>query len=156
MVSMSEETPKTEEKSAPATEEESKPDPNAYSYDYVLPPEAEGMEVLSASNPPEEDYKKVKLKKRPKTVAVVDIDSCVGCEYCVHVCPIPNCLSLVAPGEKNPQIATTILVNEATCIACRACDTACPYDAIHVVKREEKQLWTHSVNLPDLAEAEEA
>ena len=135
------------------TAESEKPvavDPDAYSYDYVLPPEAEGLEVLSASNPPEEEYKKIKLKKRPKTMAVVDDDSCVGCEYCVHVCPIPNCLSLVAPGNNNPQISTTILVNEATCIACRNCETACPYDAIHVVKREEKALWKHSVHLPDL------
>jgi 4Fe-4S ferredoxin len=87
-------------------------------------------------------------------VAVVDQDSCVGCEYCVHVCPIPNCLSLVAGGENNPQIATTILVNEATCIACRNCETACPYDAIHVVKREEKGQWLYSVNLPDIGVSE--
>ena len=135
-------------------DEKPEADPNAYSYDYVLPPEAEGMEVLSAANPPKSEYAKIKLKKKPKAVAVVDIDSCVGCEYCVHVCPIPNCLSLVAPGELNPQIATTILVNEDTCIACRNCETACPYDAIHVVKREEKAKWQYSVNLPDLLSEE--
>ena len=137
------------------TEEKPQVDPDAYSYDYVLPPEAEGMEVLSAANPPSSEYAKIKLKKKPKSVAVVDMDSCVGCEYCVHVCPIPNCLSLVAPGEQNPQIATTILVNEATCIACRNCETACPYDAIHVVKREDKHLWVSSVNLPDISLSEE-
>jgi electron transport complex protein RnfB len=132
------------------TETKTTVDSDAYSYDFVLPPEAKGLEVLSSANPPASEYAKVKLTKRPKSVAVVDQDSCVGCEYCVHVCPIPNCLALVAAGENNPQIATTILVNEATCIACRNCENACPYDAIHVVKREEKHLWVASVNLPDI------
>jgi ferredoxin len=144
------ETPQTSTDTEVAPAAPPPQDPDAYSYDFVLPPEAEGMEVLSAANPPASEYARVKLTKRPKTVAVVDIDSCVGCEYCVHVCPIPNCLALVAPGDKNPQIATTILVNEATCIACRNCENACPYDAIHVVKREEKSQWVASVHLPDI------
>lgn len=126
-------------------------DPDAYSYDYVLPPEAEGLQVIAASSPPKSEYAKIKLKKKPKSLAVVDMDSCVGCEYCVHVCPIPNCLSLVAPGEENPQIATQILVNESTCIACRNCEVACPYDAIHVVKRDQKAEYQFSVNLPDIS-----
>lgn len=124
-------------------------DPDAYSFDYVLPESAEGLQVIAASSPPPEDYQKIKLKKKPKSMAVVDYDSCVGCEYCVHVCPIPNCLSLVAPGDENPQIQTQILVNEATCIACRNCEVACPYDAIHVVKRDQKSAYSFSVNLPE-------
>lgn len=123
-------------------------DPNAYSYDYVLPEAARGRTVISASNPPEEEYKKVKLKNKPKSMAVVDEDSCVGCEYCVHVCPIPNCLALVSVQLSPAQISTTCVVNEDTCIACRNCEAACPYDAIHVVKREEAGMWKHSVNLP--------
>ncbi|HCU24809.1 MAG TPA: hypothetical protein DF383_07315 [Deltaproteobacteria bacterium] len=126
-------------------------DPNAWVPNFTLPKDAEGRSVLVAACPPEEEYKKVKLKKKPKTVAVVDEDSCVGCEYCVHVCPIPNCLALVSTESNNPQIETLCVVNEDTCIACRACETACPYDAIHVVKREEIDLWKHSVNLPKLA-----
>lgn len=137
---------------AAATENaEPKVDPDAYSYDYVLPEEAEGLQIIAASSPPKSEYAKIKLKKKPKSLAVVDMDSCVGCEYCVHVCPIPNCLSLVAPGDANPQISTQILVNESTCIACRNCETACPYDAIHVVKRGEKADYQYSVNLPDLS-----
>jgi len=132
------------------TEEKPQVDPNAYSYDYILPEAAEGQEVLSASNPPASEYKKIKLKKKPKTVAVVDDDSCVGCEYCLHVCPIPNCLALITVESNDPQIQSLCVVNENTCIACRACDTACPYDAIHVVKREEKEQWKRSVNLPDI------
>jgi formate hydrogenlyase subunit 6/NADH:ubiquinone oxidoreductase subunit I len=139
---------------------ESKPetpavDPNAWIPNFTLPKAAEGKEVLVASCPPEEEYKKVKLKKKPKTVAVVDEDSCVGCEYCLHVCPIPNCLALVSRDESSPQIETTCVVNEDTCIACRACEDACPYDAIHVVKREEIEAWKHSVNLPKMAANEE-
>ncbi|HKY62085.1 MAG TPA: 4Fe-4S dicluster-binding protein [bacterium] len=130
-------------------------DPNAWVPNFTLPKDAEGRSVLVASSPPESEYKKVKLKKKPKTVAVVDEDSCVGCEYCVHVCPIPNCLALVSVEGRSPQIETTCVVNEDTCIACRNCEEACPYDAIHVVKREEIDLWKHSVNLPKMAVGEE-
>ncbi len=138
---MSEETPKTE---APAA------DPMVYDYNFTLPKDAEGRRVLVASAPSEEEVKKIKLKKKPKTVAVVDEDSCVGCEYCLHVCPVPNCLALITVDQTNPQIESLCVVNEDTCIACRACEVACPYDAIHVVKREETDQWRHSVNLPKL------
>ena len=126
-------------------------DPNAWYPIFNLPKAAEGKEVLVASCPTEAEYKKVNLKKKPKTVAVVDEDSCVGCEYCLHVCPIPNCLALVSKDESVAQIETLCVVNEDTCIACRNCEVACPYDAIHVVKREDIELWKHSVNLPDIA-----
>ncbi len=139
----------------PEVPSETPADPNAWVPNFTLPKAAEGKEVLVASCPPEEEYKKVKLKKKPKTVAVVDEDSCVGCEYCVHVCPIPNCLALVSREDNPAQIETTCVVNEDTCIACRNCETACPYDAIHVVKREEIEQWKHSVNLPKLAVGEE-
>lgn len=137
----------TEEQTNPET---SKVDPEAYSYDYILSEAAQGLTVLSSSNPPLEEYAKIKLKKKPKSMAVVDEDSCVGCEYCVHVCPIPNCLALVSREDDPAQIQTLCVVNENTCIACRNCETACPYDAIHVVKRAEAEQWRHSVNLPNI------
>ncbi len=150
---MAEET-KTEESKTKSTEtpkeETPKVDSDAYSYDYILPESAQGLTVLSASNPPPEEYAKIKLKKKPKSMAVVDEDSCVGCEYCVHVCPIPNCLALVSRDEDPAQIQTLCVVNENTCIACRNCEVACPYDAIHVVKRAEAEQWKHSVNLPNI------
>lgn len=145
MAEVTENTPET----APAV------DPNAWFPNFTLPKAADGKEVLVASSPPESEYKKVKLKKKPKTVAVVDEDSCVGCEYCLHVCPIPNCLALVSKDENAAQIETICVVNEDTCIACRNCEEACPYDAIHVVKREEIEQWKHSVNLPNIAAGEE-
>ncbi len=130
---------------------ETKPvDPTDYVANYTLPKDTEGRNVLVASCPPEEEYKKIKLKKKPKMVAVVDEDSCVGCEYCLHVCPIPNCLALISVDDQSAQIESTCVVNEDTCIACKACETACPYDAIHVVKREEIEAWKHSTNLPPL------
>ncbi len=133
--------------------EETKPtaDPMVYDFNFVLPEAVQGREVLVASAPTPEEVKKIKLKKKPKSVAVVDEDSCVGCEYCVHVCPVPNCLALVSLENSPAQIETTCVVNENTCIACRACEEACPYDAIHVVKREETEEWRHSTNLPRVA-----
>ena len=125
-------------------------DPTAYIPDFVLPPDPQHREVLVASCPTPEEVKKIKLKKKPKTVAVVDEDSCVGCEYCLHVCPVPNCLALVQQRAQGAQIETTCIVNEATCIACRNCENACPYDAIHVVPRGEIEAWKHAVNLPNI------
>jgi formate hydrogenlyase subunit 6/NADH:ubiquinone oxidoreductase subunit I len=151
---MSETTPTNETK--PETPPPSQPavDPMVYDYNFVLPKDPLHRPVLVASSPTEEEYKKIKLKKKPKTVAVVDDDSCVGCEYCLHVCPVPNCLALVSAERQSAQIETTCIVNEDTCIACRACEVACPYDAIHVVKREEADQWRHSTNLPRITEAE--
>ena len=139
----------------PEVKSETPDDPNAWYPNFTLPKAAEGKQVLVASCPTEAEYKKVNLKKKPKTVAVVDEDSCVGCEYCLHVCPIPNCLALVSKEEGSPQIETLCVVNEDTCIACRNCEVACPYDAIHVVKREEIEQWKHSVNLPQLSSGDE-
>jgi NAD-dependent dihydropyrimidine dehydrogenase PreA subunit len=130
-------------------------DPMAYDYNFVLPKSAEGREVLVASCPTDEEVKKIKLKKKPKTVAVVDEDSCVGCEYCLHVCPVPNCLALITVEPNDAQIESLCVVNEDTCIACRACEVACPYDAIHVVKREETEQWRYSTNLPKIAVGDE-
>jgi len=129
-------------------------DPMAYDFNFILPKAAEGRKVLVASSPEVEEVKKIKLKKKPKTLAVVDEDSCVGCEYCIHVCPVPNCLALVTVDSNDPQIESICVVNEDTCIACRACEIACPYDAIHVVKRDEADEYRHSTNLPKFASNE--
>ena len=86
-------------------------DPMAYIPDFVLPEDPQHRSVLVASCPPAEEVKRIKLKKKPKTVAVVDEDSCVGCEYCLHVCPVPNCLALVSVRDPSAQIETTCIAN---------------------------------------------
>ncbi|NLL36089.1 MAG: 4Fe-4S binding protein [Fretibacterium sp.] len=52
--------------------------------------------------------------------AVVDADTCVGCEACVGTCPVEAI-------EMNDGKAT---VNPDTCIECGSCVSACPTGAI--------------------------
>lgn len=79
---------------------------------------------------------------KPKSKALVQEAACVGCEYCVHWCPVPDCLWMEPrPGaEHEPPI---VKINIETCIGCKQCEANCPYDAIHVykLKPEEADAW---------------
>jgi NAD-dependent dihydropyrimidine dehydrogenase PreA subunit len=74
-------------------------------------------------------------KRDPKMLAIVDPGKCFGrgCEYCVAVCPVPDCMTLTT----DPQAPTlsVVTVNLDTCIGCMACEKWCPddYDAIRMV-----------------------
>ena len=74
-------------------------------------------------------------KKDPKMLAVVDPGKCFGrgCEYCVAVCPVPNCMTLTT--DPTSQDLSVVTVNFDTCIGCMACEKWCPedYDAIRMV-----------------------
>ncbi|MCF7935640.1 MAG: 4Fe-4S binding protein [Synergistales bacterium] len=52
--------------------------------------------------------------------AVVDKDTCIGCEACVGVCPV-DAISMV-DGKAE--------VDADTCVECGACVAACPVSAI--------------------------
>ena len=78
-----------------------------------------------------------------------------GCEYCVAVCPVPDCMTL----HTDPQAPSlsVVSVNLDTCIGCMACEKWCPddYDAIRMVpfatvsaNREAYETWTFSADLP--------
>ena len=70
---------------------------------------------------------------KPKMKALVEHDACTGCEYCVHWCPVPECL-VMKGGEKADGVLQIVHVNIETCIGCKLCEQNCPYDAIHVHK----------------------
>ena len=76
---------------------------------------------------------------KPKNKALVNEDSCTGCEYCVNWCPVPDCLWMEdRPGaEHEPPI---VKINVETCIGCKMCEQNCPYDAIHVFKLPPDQV----------------
>jgi NAD-dependent dihydropyrimidine dehydrogenase PreA subunit len=97
-------------------------------------------------------------KRDPKMLAIIDPGKCFGrgCEYCVAVCPVPDCITL------TPDPAATTLhvltVNLDTCIGCMACEKWCPddYDAIRMVPfatvikdREAYETATFSAELPE-------
>lgn len=76
---------------------------------------------------------------KPKMKALVERDACTGCEYCVHWCPVPSCLTLKG-GEKAEGVLTIVHVDIETCIGCKLCEQNCPYDAIHVHKLTPEEI----------------
>lgn len=74
-------------------------------------------------------------KRDPKMLAVIDPHKCFGrgCEFCVAVCPVPECITLTTdPSAPDLDVCT---VNYDTCIGCMACEKWCPddYDAIRML-----------------------
>lgn len=68
-----------------------------------------------------------KRPARPK--ALVDRDSCTGCEICIQFCPVEQCIIKVAE-PSNWQLNGYVKVVEAKCIGCKLCVRECPWDAI--------------------------
>lgn len=52
--------------------------------------------------------------------AVVDMDTCIGCEACVGVCPT----TAISMGDGKA------VVDADTCVECGACVSTCPVSAI--------------------------
>lgn len=63
-------------------------------------------------------------KKRPKLVAVVDEDSCTGCQVCVPFCPV-DCIEPVAVDKYDDHVIPPVHIRYNECIGCSACVRAC-------------------------------
>jgi ferredoxin len=48
-------------------------------------------------------------KRDPKLLAVIDPGKCFGrgCEYCVAVCPVPDCITMVSVETGKPYLNWT-------------------------------------------------
>jgi electron transport complex protein RnfB len=68
-------------------------------------------------------------KGRPK--ALINPDSCTGCEVCIAVCPV-DCIDKV-PGPEHPGLGATCVIDQPRCIGCWLCEKICPWTAITMV-----------------------
>jgi NAD-dependent dihydropyrimidine dehydrogenase PreA subunit len=59
----------------------------------------------------------------------VDEEKCTGCGTCVEVCPV-SAFEMKDRGEKK----VSVVVNNDTCIVCRACEVQCEGQAITVTE----------------------
>ncbi|MBI3548606.1 MAG: 4Fe-4S binding protein [Elusimicrobia bacterium] len=81
---------------------------------------------------PQNDARRAALVKgasKAKIKALVNLSACTGCEVCIAVCPVPNCI------EKFGEDPTSfgVYVNYDICIGCMLCAKDCPWDTIRMV-----------------------
>jgi len=62
--------------------------------------------------------------EQPKTVAVIDEETCIGCTLCIQACPVDAILGAAK------QMHTVI---ESECTGCDLCVPPCPVDCITMV-----------------------
>ena len=60
---------------------------------------------------------------KPKMLAVIDEDSCIGCTLCIQACPVDAILGA------SKQMHTVIA---AECTGCELCLAPCPVNCIHM------------------------
>ena len=68
-------------------------------------------------------------RQKPKAVAFIDENICIGCTLCFQACPV----DAVAGAAKQVH---TIIASE--CTGCELCVAPCPVDCISMVPIEEK------------------
>jgi Pyruvate/2-oxoacid:ferredoxin oxidoreductase delta subunit len=82
---------------------------------------------------PQNDARRAALVKgasKAKIKALVDLSACTGCEVCIAVCPVPNCIEKF--GDNDPD-GKGVYVNYDICIGCMLCAKDCPWDTIRMV-----------------------
>ena len=82
---------------------------------------------------PQNDARRAALVKgasKAKIKALVDLSACTGCEVCIAVCPVPQCIEKF--GDNDPE-GKGVYVNYDICIGCQLCAKDCPWDTIRMV-----------------------
>jgi len=77
--------------------------------------------------------------KRPRRMAIIDQDICTGCLLCISFCPV-DCIE----PDKSPEFKAIpippVVIREAECIGCAACEKACKqlaWDSIIMMKIDD-------------------
>jgi electron transport complex protein RnfB len=70
--------------------------------------------------------------EKPREVAVIDEQTCIGCTLCIEACPVDAIIGA------SKQMHTVI---SADCTGCELCVPPCPVDCIHMFSAD-RPLWT--------------
>jgi len=77
------------------------------------------------------------VKKQSKLVALIDEETCTGCEVCIEFCPV-DCIILLP--NPNPELRNNVCRDvEGDCTGCTLCVKECPWECITMVPRERGQ-----------------
>ena len=71
----------------------------------------------------------VKGASKAKIKALVNLGACTGCEVCIAVCPVPNCILKFGDNPAN----FGVYVDYEICIGCQLCAKDCPWETIKMV-----------------------
>ena len=91
------------------------------------------------------DYKPLNKKYgviKPKAIAIIEEDKCIGCTLCILACPVD---AIVGAGK---QMHTVI---EKECTGCDLCLEPCPVDCIKMVDIKLKESATVKKKKSDIA-----
>lgn len=86
-------------------------------------------------------------EEKPKALAVIDEQLCIGCTLCIQACPVDAILGAAK------QMHTVIA---AECTGCELCVAPCPVDCIRMtpIPQEPRTWkWPYPVSAPDPAAA---
>jgi Pyruvate/2-oxoacid:ferredoxin oxidoreductase delta subunit len=81
---------------------------------------------------PQNDARRAALIKgasKAKIKALVNLGACTGCEVCIAVCPVPNCILKFGDDPSN----FGVYVDYEICIGCQLCAKDCPWETIKMV-----------------------
>ncbi|MCG8435935.1 MAG: electron transport complex subunit RsxB [Gammaproteobacteria bacterium] len=67
--------------------------------------------------------------EKPKLLAIIDEDTCIGCTLCIQACPVDAILGAAKQMH-------TVIADE--CTGCELCIPPCPVDCIAMVGMDEK------------------
>ncbi len=85
-------------------------------------------------------------REQPRTVAIIDEDTCIGCTLCIQACPVDAILGAA-------KLMHTVL--EAECTGCDLCLPPCPVDCIEmVIRNPDPDDWTWPRPSPGNGETE--
>jgi electron transport complex protein RnfB len=62
-------------------------------------------------------------EEKPKSVAIIDEQKCIGCTLCIQACPVDAILGA-------PKLMHTVI--ESECTGCELCVSPCPVDCIRI------------------------